>query len=521
MKIFQYLLLVFILFPLLVNANTRGLQRTEEANRFEKEDLVAVIVGINQYSRMSGLSPLKYAVSDADAMAEFFESQGYLVRKLTNNEAQKNYILKAIRQAGELMTPGKGTLVFAFSGHGFGTGDNNYLAVAGADADNIEETGLALADVRRAIKATKARKRVLFVDACREDPRVGAKGGGLAFVDEDADGENILYSTQSGKLSYEDATLGHGAFTHYLLEGLRGKAAEEGWVTFTKLSQYVSKQVKQWVYRKHSAVQVPYRAGESTGVFVLAKSAGHRQLFEPEMTPIKGACFQMGRSGNEQSRFDDERLHQVCVADFEMGKTEVTVSQFRLFVDTTGYRTTAEMAGDEKNWRSPGFTQDDNHPVVQVSWKDAIAYAEWLKQETGKPYRLATEAEWEYAATAGNKTVYPWGNKLGSNKANCGDEHCGDTYPQTSPVGSFSAYGGLHDMSGNVYEWTCSDYDQRYSGGEKRCAVVDSGDNRAVRGGSWIDEGRHLDSSLRLRYEPDNRFAYIGFRLAIGSVPVN
>ncbi len=159
-------------------AASKGVQRVQEGQRFEKEDRIAIIVGINNYSRRSGLRALNYANNDAEAMGKFFRSQGYLVDILKDTDAQKSYILSAIRKAGQLLDPGKGTLVFAFSGHGFGSGDSNYLAVSGSDASDIENTGLALVDVRNAIKETGARRRVLFIDACREDPNPDAKGAG-------------------------------------------------------------------------------------------------------------------------------------------------------------------------------------------------------------------------------------------------------------------------------------------------------------------------------------------------------
>lgn len=283
----KVLFIVVLLLPSLLLAKSKGIQRAEEGERFGQEDRVAVIVGINQYSQYSGLSSLNYAVPDADALAKFFKSQGYLVHLLKNADAQKHYILGAIRRAGEqLEERGQGTLVFAFSGHGFGSGDSNYLAVSGTDADNISDTGLSLKEVRSAIKKTGARRRVLFIDACRNDPNSNAKGSARAFINDDSEGENILYSTRAGKLSYEDASLGHGAFTHYVLKGLEGDAAEQGVVTFTKLSRYVSRQVKTWVHNNHNAVQVPYRSGENTGVFVLAK-APDRIVPKPVPVPIK------------------------------------------------------------------------------------------------------------------------------------------------------------------------------------------------------------------------------------------
>jgi formylglycine-generating enzyme required for sulfatase activity len=105
------------------------------------------------------------------------------------------------------------------------------------------------------------------------------------------------------------------------------------------------------------------------------------------------------------------------------------------------------------------------HPVINVSWDDAQRYAAWLSRMTGKPYRLLSEAEFEYAARAGTRTVYPWGDELGKDNANCGD--CGSTWDnrQPSPVGSFAANRfGLHDLHGNVWQWVEDCYHGDYEG---------------------------------------------------------
>jgi formylglycine-generating enzyme required for sulfatase activity len=141
----------------------------------------------------------------------------------------------------------------------------------------------------------------------------------------------------------------------------------------------------------------------------------------PEMVRIKGGSFRMGDIQGEG--LDREKpVHSVSVARFAMGRYEVTVGEFRQFVNATGYKTDAEKQGScwtyaggwkkvkGANWRKPKFSQTDTHPVVCVSWNDATAYAAWLSQQTGHTYRLPTEAQWEYAARAGTTTSRYWGN---------------------------------------------------------------------------------------------------------------
>ncbi|MGR9053934.1 MAG: SUMF1/EgtB/PvdO family nonheme iron enzyme, partial [Gammaproteobacteria bacterium] len=205
----------------------------------------------------------------------------------------------------------------------------------------------------------------------------------------------------------------------------------------------------------------------------------------PEMVAISGGCFQMGSPSDEVGRGGDERQHQVCVEAFEIGKTEVTVGEFRRFIDATGYRTDAENNNHEQgcwsystsdnewkyragyNWHRVGFDQTDRHPVVCVSWNDAMAYIDWLNRETGRDYRLPTEAEWEYAARGGTQSAYFWGSDESSacryaNVHNTGRKlgswdsfDCDDGYQFTAPVAQFRANNnGLYDMTGNVWEWT-------------------------------------------------------------------
>jgi len=210
----------------------------------------------------------------------------------------------------------------------------------------------------------------------------------------------------------------------------------------------------------------------------------------PEMVIIPAGKFRMGDiTGNGDD--DEQPVHEVSVKSFAMGRYPVTVGEFRQFVEATGYKTEAEKRDGayvwkdndwkmlkDANWRKPYFSQDESHPVVCVSWNDAQAYIKWLSEETGKQYRLPTEAEWEYAARAGTETDYWWGNDIDETKANYSNN-----LGRTSPVGDYEANPfGLYDTVGNVWEWTCSEYEEKYNGKEKQC--VTGGSRLSLRGGS-------------------------------------
>jgi len=239
---------------------------------------------------------------------------------------------------------------------------------------------------------------------------------------------------------------------------------------------------------------------------------------------------------------------------FLMGKHEVTVGQFRKFVEATGYKTNAETGGggligalviepkislkSDASWRKPYFEQTDAHPVVCVSWNDAKKFAEWLNaSDKSKPagwaYRLPTDAEWEYAARGPMGLFLPWGFESDgkcSNSAAKGtglpneDKAIADGFPRTAPVGSFSPKGdspfGVCDMAGNVEEW-CEDWYGAYTNGEQTDPTGPaSGKDRVVRGGSWAHPWWHQDSFLRLFPHPaDYRANDTGFRVVLAPGP--
>jgi formylglycine-generating enzyme required for sulfatase activity len=266
----------------------------------------------------------------------------------------------------------------------------------------------------------------------------------------------------------------------------------------------------------------------------------------PSMVWIAGGRFKMGDiQGGGQSY--EQPVHGVSVGRFAMSRTEVKVGEFRRFVNATWYRTEAEK-GDgcyvdkngkgsweyvkDANWRNPNFSQNDNHPVVCISLHDATVYAEWLSQQTGKVYRLPTEAEWEYAARAETETARYWGNvpNEACRYANVHDRtskkengfswtphNCRDGYAKTAPVGSFKPNAfGLFDMLGNVWEWTCSKYEDKYGGEEKRCITnkkLAKNTRLSLRGGGWIDWPGNVRSADRNWGSPVGRYGFVGLRL--------
>ena len=184
------------------------------------------------------------------------------------------------------------------------------------------------------------------------------------------------------------------------------------------------------------------------------------------------------------------------------------------------------------SWQNPGFTQDDTHPVLNVTWNDAVAMSRWLSQQEGKTYRLPTEAEWEYACRAGTSTRYYGGNEPGSllQIANTFDADAAvnspawqpyaqpghDGYAFTAPVGSFSPNAfGLYDMLGNAWEWTADWYDESYYAQSPAADPQGPADGsvRVRRGGSWHSWALYARCSYRNWNSAQTRYTLVGMRL--------
>jgi formylglycine-generating enzyme required for sulfatase activity len=264
-----------------------------------------------------------------------------------------------------------------------------------------------------------------------------------------------------------------------------------------------------------------------------------------EFVDIPGGTYQMGCSPGDSECEDDERpAHTVSIKPFRMGKYEVTVGQFRRFVEGAGYRTDAERGGNcwavqadsqwaeqaGRDWRNPGFPQTDRHPVMCVSWNDAEAYVQWLSRQGVGRYRLPSESEWEYAARAGGSKRHSFGDGEGMlcQYGNIADRtaqqrfknwifaSCDDGALYTAPVGGYRPNRfGLHDMQGNVWEWAADCYHDSHAGAPSDGAAWTAGDcaDRVFRGGSWDGAPWDVRASYRSGLTSVTRNAVVGFRL--------
>jgi formylglycine-generating enzyme required for sulfatase activity/CRP-like cAMP-binding protein/chromosome segregation ATPase len=224
----------------------------------------------------------------------------------------------------------------------------------------------------------------------------------------------------------------------------------------------------------------------------------------PVMMELPAGSYKMGSLGNSLN-YDESPRHKVTLAGFSISKYEVTFAEYDRFARATGRR----LPYDESWGRG-------SRPVVNVSWQDAVAYTEWLSRQSGKSYRLPTEAEWEYAVRAGGVSRHWWDDEEEGVYANC--FNCGSKWDnrQTSPVGSFPANRfGLHDMAGNVQEWTQDCYQTGYADAspDGRALLIPECTQRSVRGGGYTSPLDTLRSARRGQYDQDTRLDNIGFRV--------
>ena len=243
-------------------------------NEFEREIRVAVLVAPSY--RNSGLNSLRFTLADEVELKGELERQGYKVWLISSTEASADNIRKVLQDSKQLLDgTTQATLLFGFSGHGFQTkSGKNYLMTYGASLDQVEQQALPLDEVESLMKASGARRSVILVDACRNDPEAKSSDEPRTFAQfREAEGFSVLLSTRPGGFSFEDPDVGHGIFTYYVLEGLRGKAAgKDGYVTFYDLEKYVESAVLSHAMKK-DRVQKPFAVGERNGDFLLATAA--------------------------------------------------------------------------------------------------------------------------------------------------------------------------------------------------------------------------------------------------------
>jgi formylglycine-generating enzyme required for sulfatase activity len=508
----------------------------------------ALLVGVKQYDH---LKELKFTENDVTELAAVLRPAGFDVTLLCDGEGERDGSLAPTRdnvnrhlaRVAGLCRKGD-TLLLAFAGHGVqpdARGDS-YFCPRDAKATDAN-TLVSLTRVYRALGESQAGARLLLVDACRDEGTRGGGGRDWQNVNPPA-GVAALFSSSEGQFAHETDKLGkgHGVFTYFVLEGLRGKARnEDGEVNWDDLNSYVKKQVSRQVplLMGKGAKQTPHALANLRGespVLVRRPNGGRlgdsfTNSIGMKFVRVRAGSFRMGSPPGEPDRTDEEGQHEVEITkDFFLGVYEVTQKQYKTI---TGTNPSHFRSGGKGQDRVDGMNTDD-FPVEQVSWDAAQDFLKKLNALTaekrlGVVYRLPSEAEWEYACRGGpTSSSKPFHFDDPTDSLCSAQANFDGNYPyglatngvflgRTCKVGSYRPNRlGIYDMHGNVREW-CYDWYDWFSYTKSHRANPlgpDTGSQRVERGGSWFDVGRACRAAHRSSAPWGQGGYLLGFRVA-------
>ncbi len=542
-------------------------------------DRVALLMGNSAYQ---GADALPNNQNDVEAMTAVLTELGFQVTARTDlGLAEMVRTLEAFGKRVKAMSDG--IAIVYFTGHGIYHGGYNHLIPVGEQLTEEETVANHTVSAESIVDLLGKRSgvvKLLVLDACRVNPFVKslgikAPGGGSGGLGDLAkmppSGTLVAFAAARGYPAYPGPENGKSLFTAALVEALRRPNLQ-----LTNVLGVASELVTQRTSDK-KVPQVPWVEGplSSRPIVLNARSELDPQAQEiaklkaenqalraqqpipsqvaavtpppappapvqpPAVTPAVGVSFPpgkvfkdcakcpemvvvpkgefvMGSPDNEPDRDEDEGpQHPVTIGrDFAVGKVEVTFAEWDACVAGGGCK---GYKPSDKGWGR------DRHPVIHVNWEDAQSYVAWLKQQTGQPYRLLTEAEWEYAARAGTTTPFSMGQTITPEQANVDGNYTynssskGIYRQRTVDVGSFKPNAfGLYDMHGNVLEWVEDCYANSYAKAPKDgTAFTASGcERRVLRGGSWDSYPGYFRSANRSWNSPGNRYYLSGFRVA-------
>lgn len=504
---------------------------------------LALIIGNGDYQNVSSLET---PVNDAKDMAVVLKKLGFKV--ILNSDVNHRQMVEAVQQFGERLRRNGGVGLFYFSGYGLQNNGHNFLVPIDANIKSEADIEFESLDVHRVLAQMEQANNgvnIVILEACRDNPykkNLKDYQDGLATM-ESPKRNLVAYATYPDTISIEPNSERNSLYTKHLLVALR----ENPYLSITDI--FI--QVRQQVMLETNKKQVPWESVSLRDAFSFAQFPKSLVTIEnpqphtpppanqtftpdkvfrdrlqdgslgPEMVRIPAGRFRMG---DIQGGGDNDELptHWVSIKRFAMARYEVTFEEYDRFTVATG-----REKPDDEGWGR------GKRPVINISWENARAYAKWLTQQTGHTYRLPTEAEWEYVARAGTETSRYWGNEpdhacLYANvrdatfekELNLGTIHnCEDGYIVTAPVGRFQPNAfGVFDMLGNVREWTCSEYEEKYTGKEQSCKIdknnaKENAISRVIRGGSWLNTSWSVRAAYRDWYQQDYRLNFVGFRL--------
>jgi formylglycine-generating enzyme required for sulfatase activity len=547
----------------------------------------AFLVGINSYVDNS-FSNLNFCVNDVKALEHRLSRLNYTAVCLhdelkpddgrfpnrNNIEAELTRLCTSI---------GKDDLLWVhFACHGTrleaqpGLKEQPVLIARDTRAATLSDTALSLAKVEALMRQSKAKRLVLTLDACETGVEMGRNYNAPDFIknaNELAEGYALISASTAKQAAQELKDFKHGVFTQYLLQGLKGeaKAKNRSFISVNDLQQYVVNELRNHHVKGGGPPQEPTYRVEGMGDMILANleevesevplktvefqfsrievvnrnievspSRGHIDFFEEElgnrltlpMAKIPRGSFLRGSPEKESERLGTENpQREVSIDSFYIGRTLVTQSQWRAVAGWPQVK--IELKPEPSHFKGDDLLKGDDLPVEQVSWFEAVEFCDRLSRQTGRQYRLPSEAEWEYACRAKTKSPFHCGETISTDLANYrgtnykeerlkfngfyGQGSQGKYRGQTTQVNQFNPNAfGLYDMHGNLYEWCADEWHDDYEDAPADGKVWTLGGfntHRVLRGGSWANNPGSCRSASRLGYYPKPKVAIIGFRV--------
>jgi formylglycine-generating enzyme required for sulfatase activity len=505
------------------------------------------------------------------------------VTVLLNEQATKantEHALSALADDRRIKSDDR-VLIF-FSGHGQTVksgngGDMGFLIPydAKVDLEHPENRGpyldscIPMDHIWSYVESSPAKHSLVIADACFGGLLIHGRAltpekPSLSFIASQLSrrAQQVLTAGGKGEEAQEDPKLGHGYLTFKLLEELKAQAATPDSIILTsQLATHLKTSVANLSHAKQTPQFGNHNNTEGDFVFVTTAPQPVPQLgatavaareeqptkaavkmpqidakYGLELVEIPAGEFAMGSTEEEVNAIlafgspikrewivGEKPQHTVYLDTYYIGKTPVTAGQYKQFCAATGYAMPPEPGGKVGIFDVPHFNphwSKDDHPIVNVSWNDAVAYCKWLSKETGYAVSLPTEAQWEKAARGKDGRRYPWGPNW-DDGSKCANSVAPNNLGSTMPVGSYplgaSPYGVL-DMAGNVWQW-CSDwFDAGYYQGspDRNPTGPANGQYRVLRGGSWRnDSAIYFHSAVRYGVVPDGRGSLAGFRCVV------
>lgn len=515
----------------------------------------ALVIGINNYPR---LEHLHNSVHDAQDFANMLEQQigasraniQLLTAEVNKQLLTKDDIERAAADFYRSLQPGD-TAIFFYSGHGVQVENDpspNFLIPSDISSQTLEvdlaEKAYPLSRIIKLMEGRHAGLRLLFVDACRNNPlieeqrRVRAVGGGAVDPFRPPDhlnkGTVIGYAVSPGEKALDRSPNGrNGMYTYYLLRNLPRPGVDviDALRDLAEDVHHASGETMTPSYYGNILARISLVAGAPLIVDRSPRVGDSRRnpMDGQVYKYIPAGTFRMGCSEGDNECYGNETPGRevTLTKGFWLGQTEVTVDAYRTYAKATGKPMPPEPKSGDRSLNSAW--SNGRMPIVEVSWEDSRGYCEWAGG------RLPTEAEWERAARAGSNAarygsledVAWYGDNSGKNALDTAQIWAKEQSKYVDKLyengNTFHGVGlkspnawGLYDMLGNVWEWVADWYGERYyaSGERTDPQGPPNGEKRALRGGCWFNDPRYVRASPRDRVDPSNRYNDSGFRCA-------